>query len=256
MRESILRCLESVETERLAEWETIVVVNSDEDGTVAALAERFPYVRLIVNRTNRGVGPARNQGLRLARGRIIVLLDADTIVFPGSLRGLAEALEKDAEAGVLGPKLVSRDGALQPSARRFPTIQSKLRRRALPGLSRLLPSDEVVLADGEPIDVDYVIGACQAIKREALDDVGLLDERIFYGPEDVDFCLRMWRKGWRVRWDGRWTVYHEEQRVTRRKPLSALSLRHVMALGYFFLKHRYFLRAPSRGAGVRRQDSH
>ncbi len=92
-----------------------------------------------------------------------------------------------------------------------------------------------------------MIGACQAIRREALGEVGVLDEVIFYGPEDVDLCLRMWRRGWRVLWDPGATIVHHEQRETRLRPLSPLMVRHAVALAYFFFKHRYLWRAPGYG---------
>jgi GT2 family glycosyltransferase len=99
-------------------------------------------------------------------------------------------------------------------------------------------------------EVDYVIGACQLIRKAALDEVGLLDERIFYGPEDVDLCLRMQHAGWRVEYVPEAVVMHLERRVTR-KLLSTLTARHVYGLGYFFWKHRHLLTRPTP-ATVRR----
>ena len=145
--------------------------------------------------------------------------------------------------------LVSPDGERQRTARAFPTILTKIRRRAPARLRAVLPNDDV--SDGEQaVNVGYVIGACQAIRRRALDTVGLLDERIFYGPEDVDLCLRMWKAGWRVVWDPRHVVVHHEQRLTKRRLVSRLTLRHAWGLGYFFLKHRYFLHAPAYGVST------
>ncbi|TME18418.1 MAG: glycosyltransferase family 2 protein [Chloroflexi bacterium] len=249
MRDLLLQCLASLEPEMAADWEAIVVVNGDEDGSAVAVRDRFPWVRLIVNESNRGVGPARNQGLEAARGRVILLVDADTTSRAGALTGLVQALEGDSEVGVVGPRLVSPDGERQRTARAFPTILTKIRRRAPARLRAVLPNDDV--SDGEQaVNVGYVIGACQAIRRRALDTVGLLDERIFYGPEDVDLCLRMWKAGWRVVWDPRHVVVHHEQRLTKRRLLSRLTLRHAWGLGYFFLKHRYFLHAPAYGVST------
>ena len=95
-----------------------------------------------------------------------------------------------------------------------------------------------------------MIGACQVIRRTALDEVGLLDERIFYGPEDVDLCLRMHRAGWQVEYVPDAVVMHLERRITR-KLLSVLTARHVYGLGYFFWKHGYLLTRPTVAA-VRR----
>jgi GT2 family glycosyltransferase len=86
--------------------------------------------------------------------------------------------------------------------------------------------------------VDYVIGACQVIRKAALMDVGLLDEHIFYGPEDVDFCLRLQQAGWRVIYNPEAVVEHRERRVTR-SFFSQLGYRHIQGLAYYFWKHGY-----------------
>jgi hypothetical protein len=249
MRELLERCLASVEKEMAADWETIVVINGDDDGTVSMLSRRFPWARLIVNPSNRGVGPARNQGWAVARGTTVIFMDADTSFQEGILTALGATLEQDRSIGVVGPRLVSPEGEKQKTARSFPTLWTKLRRRAPMFLRSMLPSDE--LPDSEkPLDVGYVIGACQVIRRSALEAVGPFDERIFYGPEDVDLCLRMWKAGWRVVWDPRHVVVHHEQRSTKRHLLSRLTLRHAQGLIYFFAKHRYLFRAPAYASRV------
>jgi len=250
MRDLVTRCLETVTAEAPPDWEVIVVVNGDEDGTVGAIRTRFPQVRLIVNARNRGVGPARNQGMALSRGQFIILLDADTTVPPGSLTGLIDALQRAPDVAVLGPRLVSPSGQRQGTARDFPTPLTKVRRRLPERLAAMLPPDAVPDGD-QPRAVGYVIGACQALRRDALGQVGLLDEAIFYGPEDVDLCLRMWKAGWQVVWDPRFTIVHHEQRLTRRRVLSVLTVRHALALAYFFAKHGYLFRPPTYGAQAR-----
>lgn len=221
--------------------EVIVVDNGSTDGTPEWVQARFPRATLVRNERNRGVAPARNQGLRIAGGKYCLLLDVDTVLGDGALSALVGFLDANSSAGLVGPKLVDPDGRLQFTCRRFPTVLSKVARRA-PGRwsGALLEEEEFRRWDhGSPAAVDYVIGACQLLRRSALDEVGLLDERIFYGPEDVDLCLRMWEHGWQVWYVPGASVIHWEQRVTRRLP-SLLAIRHMVALGYFFAKHRYF----------------
>jgi GT2 family glycosyltransferase len=246
MRELLLRCLTTIEESIPTDWRVIVVSNGDSDGTVEATRSQFPWIQLIVNSQNRGVGHARNQGISEASGAVVVLLDADTEVPAGALERLVASLMAEPDVGVVGPRLVSPSGELQYTARTFPTILTKVRRRSPAVLRRILPSDDLVESDG-PRSAGYVIGACQAIRRRALDEVGLLDGAVFYGPEDVDLCLRMWKKGWRVSWDPTITIMHHEQRATRRRLFSGLTLRHIIGLGRYFLKHRYVLRAPQFG---------
>jgi GT2 family glycosyltransferase len=86
--------------------------------------------------------------------------------------------------------------------------------------------------------VDYVIGACQVIRRVALERVGLLDEWIFYGPEDIDFCLRLRASGWHVVYNPDATILHLERRVAR-SFFSFLGWQHLWGVLYYFCKHRY-----------------
>src|SRR6266700_825934 len=135
MRQLLLGCLAAIEADRPADWEVVVVVNGDEDGTAGAVAARFPAARLIVNPTNAGIAPARNQGIAVARGEVVVLLDADTAPPPGALRRLVATLHEQPRAGVVGPLLLAPDGSVQPTGRHFPTLLTKVRRRA-PGWCR------------------------------------------------------------------------------------------------------------------------
>ncbi len=231
--------------------ETIVVDNGSGDDTGVLLARRSDLV-VVQNPRNRGVAPGRNQGLRLARGEFLALLDVDTVPAPGAFATLVGELRGSPDVGLVGPKLVGLDGALQYSCRRFPTLLDKLARRLPERFGRTLTDDVELRAwdHANVRDVDYVIGACQVMRRAALHEVGLLDERIFYGPEDVDLCLRMHRAGWRVVYVPQAVVAHLERRVTH-KLLSMLTLRHVQGLGYYFWKHRYLLTRPTAGV-VRR----
>lgn len=87
-------------------------------------------------------------------------------------------------------------------------------------------------------EVDYVIGACQFIRRETMDQVGLLDERIFYGPEDVDYCLRTHRQGWKVFYFPLTSIVHFEQRMTKKKLFTKITWRHLKGIIYLFIKYR------------------
>ena len=112
---------------------------------------------------------------------------------------LIRYMENQPKVGLCGPKLTGADGELQLSCRRFPTLIDKLA-RCLPSAAARKVTRTVEMADWDHQtirEVDYVIGACQVIRRRALHEVGLFDERIFYGPEDIDLCLRLQQAGWR-----------------------------------------------------------
>ena len=223
--------------------EVIVVDNGSQDETCALVGETLPEAHLVCNPENQGVAPARNQGLRLASGEYVIVLDDDTIVQAGAFDRVIAYLEDHPDVGLCGPKLIDEAGALHLSCRLFPTVGDKFARR-LPArlaqpLARQAEMAEMADWDHHTIrDVDYVIGACQVIRRSALQTVGLFDERIFYGPEDVDLCLRLQQAGWRVVYNPEAVVVHRERRMTR-SWRSPVAWKHVRGLSYFFWKHGY-----------------
>ena len=240
-RQHVGPCLDSLAQASPGEvGEIIVIDNGSTDGTPELVRERAPGARLIRNRENRGVAAARNQGLVLARTPYSIILDVDTVVVPGAFSRLLDFLDTSPDVGVAGPRLIMPDGHVQPSCQLFPTLIDKVMRQ-LPGNlgNRFLREVELAEWDHDGIrDIDYVVGACQAIRMRALHSVGWLDERIFYGPEDVDLCLRMHLAGWRVVYLGDAVVRHECQRVTRQR-LNMLTLRHLKGLAHLFATHRY-----------------
>jgi GT2 family glycosyltransferase len=160
-------------------------------------------------------------------------------------------MDRDAQVGVVGARLEDPDGRLQYTCRTFPTLLSKIGRQLPPAMAaRVLQQSELRGWDhAAPRDVGYVIGACQLIRRRALEQVGAYDPRIFYGPEDVDLCLRMWRAGWRVRYEPAAVFTHHERRVARSSPWrNPVTRAHAAGLAWYFWKHRYLLRAPRYGA--------
>ena len=222
--------------------EVIVIDNGSQDQTCAVIGEVRPDAQLLCNLENRGVAPARNQGIQLARGEYVLILDDDTVVQPGALDVLIRYMEAHSEAGLCGPRLTDADGNLQLSCRRFPTLIDKLARR-LPSILGQEIARKAEMADWDHRtirEVDYVIGACQVIRHRALQEVGLFDERIFYGPEDVDICLRLQQAGWRVVYNPDAVVVHEERRMSRSLG-SGLVWKHICGLGYYFWKHGYLL---------------
>lgn len=240
----LLRCLRSIEDNlKNINYQIILVDNGSTDGTSEMIKEDFPHIFLLRNSQNKGVAPARNQGIRVSRNNYLMLLDADAELTKSAVENLLEFMETHPPVGVVGPKLIDPNGALQFSCRQFPRIITPIYRR----LSFLpFSKNSQVLREHQMSDwdhsyarpVDYVIGACQLIRRSALEEVGLLDEKIFYGPEDIDFCLRMWLNGWMVYYYPDAVIIHHEQRVTKRKPFNILSFRHYMSLVYFFKKYR------------------
>ena len=221
--------------------EIIVVDNGSRDDGLRLLCSIVQRARVIRNTTNRGVAAARNQGLAAAIGRYLWLLDVDTRFLDGDMKALIRFMDRNRDVGLAGCRLVYLDGSTQRSCRKFPTVTSKLCRRLQgPRLGRWQAAEDYDPETASVQEVDYVIGAYQLIRREAFQAIGYLDEGIFYGPEDVDYCLRLWKGGWRVIYYPHVSVLHYEQRITQRHLLSRITWEHVVGLLHYFRKHGYW----------------
>jgi N-acetylglucosaminyl-diphospho-decaprenol L-rhamnosyltransferase len=242
VREALRECLRALRAEGSGcLLETTVVDNASADGTAECVAAEFPEVRLVRNDANLGFARACNQALRTATAPYCCLLNPDTRVTSGALAVLANFLEEHPEVGAAGPQLLNPDGSLQPNGGPFPGLTGTLLRvvRASALFRRWYDRhyrwgrDDLLL----PARVDQVSGACLALRREALDQVGWLDERFFLYYEEVDWLLRARQAGWS-------THYVPEARVTHRwgastSQLPEACLRHLARSEYlYFRKHR------------------
>jgi GT2 family glycosyltransferase len=220
-------------------FETVVVINGSTDGTAEMLGVKFPAARVIANERNLGVAAARNQALAAARGAVLVLLDDDTVPQAGSLATLAAALEERPGVGIAGPRLESPEGGLQLSCRRFHNGLTPLLRR-FRSVERSRRLRAYLLADWDHAsrrEVDHVIGACQAFRRATFERLGPLDNRMFYGWEDTDYCVRARRANLSVLYVPEAVVVHRERRLTRRRPLGRNSFEFVKSMLRFFAKY-------------------
>ena len=203
--ETLSACLASLAADEDAPpTEVIVVDNASDDGTVAALRERHPWVHLIANQANVGFAHAMNQGLEMARGAVLLALNPDTVVPRGAIAAALAELDRHPDVGMLGVKLVRPDGTFDHACKRgFPTISSAL--YYFLGLSRLFPRSARFarytageLGEDEVGTVDAINGAFMLAKREAVEKVGPMDERYWLYAEDIDWCHRFWDEGWKV----------------------------------------------------------
>jgi len=237
------------------EYEVFVVDNGSGDGTVDIIekhTEEMPITLMRLPR-NHGTTMPRNMALRRCTGDVACILDSDAVLKGGSLREIAETLHEDDSIGIIAPKLVFPDGTIQESVRKFPSMFGKFSK--IPGIILKLRYRDI---DGyrdfpftERTVVDYAISACWFFRRELLDEVGYLDERIFYAPEDVDFGIRTWKRGKKTLYYPEFSVLHYVQRLTHKKVFSRIAVSHLMGLIYYFMKHRY-IRKPKANKRVKR----
>ena len=192
--------------------EVVVVDNASGDGSADLVEEAFPQVRLVRNRENLGFARAVNRGLALTGGRWLLLLDPDTVVPPGALEALVRAAERWPEVGVAGPALSDpATGDAQASFRPFVTWQAAFAQHTLakPFLRGSRGPRFAPVAD-RPTDVGFLIGACLLIRRDVFVQLGGLDEGYFLFCEDMDYCRRAIRAGWKLLFTGEARVLHHE----------------------------------------------
>ncbi len=213
--------------------EIIVVDNASRDGSADMVRTEFPGVRLIANAENLGFARANNQGIRASQGRYVVLLNSDTLVPPGALAALVAFMDAHPDAGAVGPRLLRPDGTAQPYA--FggdPTPRYLLAR----GVNRLIfrrPLHD--WATDAVQQVDWVSGACLMVRREAMDQAGLLDENIFMYFEDNDWCLRIRGAGWKVYYNPQAAITHIGGQSLAQNPAARRA--YGESLQYFYAKH-------------------
>lgn len=231
--------------------EIFVVDNGSTDRTQKILenyqATEDPIVHTVLLDRNRGTTVSRNIALRQASGDFILVIDSDVVVPPNVLDRLISHLEYHPKTGLVAPRLVFPDGQPQLSVDRFPTLGHKLKRALF---LRSMEQDADPPSDtAEPKSVDYAVSAFWLLPRRTLDSVGLLDERFFYAPEDVDYCLSIWLTGLTVDYYPAIAAVHDATELSRGLRLNRFTLRHLVGLSKFFLKHRY-------GFGLRRLYRH
>ncbi len=213
--------------------EVIIIDNHSTDGTLDFLHKNYPQLQLIVNDENRGVAAARNQGIKVAQGEKLLLLDNDTEATATAINAMSKHLDSNPDVGLCSCRLVDKEGVPQDSCKPYPGLMIKLRNVLGIGNKMEYKANE----DGiiEPL---YVIGACQMFSKKIVEKVGLLDEHIFYGPEDADWCLRITKEGYHIHCLVNHTIVHDYRRSTKKRPFSKLGRLHIKALIYFYWKHK------------------
>jgi N-acetylglucosaminyl-diphospho-decaprenol L-rhamnosyltransferase len=209
VRDLLRQCLRSVyaglqtcKPANLQTCQVIVVDNISTDGSAEMMRAEFPDVHLIVNAENRGFPAANNQGIEMAQGRYVLILNPDTEIVDAAPATMVAYADANPDVGVVGPQLLNADGSVQSSRRRFPTpatalfestwLQPCAPRRLL---ARYYVQDR---PDDATLDVDWVKGAALMARREAIAQVGPMDAGYFMYSEELDWCKRFKDAGWRV----------------------------------------------------------
>jgi GT2 family glycosyltransferase len=198
-KDLLQKCLDSIyKTIHDITFEIIVIDNASEDDTVVMLKGKFPHITLIKNNRNLGFGAANNQGLRIMRGRYALLLNSDTVLTIQAVEELFTFMETHPEAAMACGQLLNTDGSKQNSIASFPSLLTLMTN--MPLLEYLFPKRYPSKRYNyeKPIEVDSGIGACLLVRKKAIDEVGMFDERYFFFFEETDWAYQMKKAGWKI----------------------------------------------------------
>ena len=232
--------------------QVIVVDNASSDGSADMVADDFPQACLVANQRNRGFPAANNQGIAVADGRYVLLLNPDTEVVANALSALVTFADQNPDVGMIGPKLLNADGSVQSSRRRLPTLATAFIESTWLQPTMARPSSDTLAGritqplrqvleryyvadrpDNVTQDVDWITGAAMLARREAIDEVGLMDEGFFMYSEELDWCRRFAEAGWRV-------VYLPSARIVHHVGKSSEQVMAARHIHFQTSKVRYF----------------
>ncbi|MGI9436758.1 MAG: glycosyltransferase [Geminicoccaceae bacterium] len=241
--ERCIRSLIDVERFEPGRDQILIVDNGSTDGSkglIKTLVAEFPaLIEGIDLPANLGTTVSRNLALAKAKCDHLLIIDSDIFFERPVLRKLLVVLESDPKIGIVAPRLTFPDGRPQMSTDMFPTLPRKLER-----LFRLRALErQADPRDGRGGAVDYAISAFWLMRRALLRHVGLLDQRIFYAPEDVDYGIRTWLAGYRIVFSPELAVIHNAKERSRSWKGLLFTWRHIVGLAYLFRKHGYLWRA-------------
>ena len=249
-RQLTLDCLASIADKTRTPHEVILVDNFSADGSVEAVRRRYPDTVIIANPANHGFARGNNQGMEIARGEFIILLNNDTVLKNDALDRMVGFLEAQPRAGALACKLFDADGVtVQKNCRSFPTPLGTMFGRASL-LTRFFPnnrwSSRNLLTDWDynsPRPVDWVSGAALMVRRAVVEQVGMLDDKTYYMYwEDTDWCKRIRDAGWEVYFTPAGEIVHFTGQGAGRRSLRlrVAMIYHLHRSAYnYFLKHDY-----------------
>jgi hypothetical protein len=250
-QELLARCLDSVfEARKEVSLEVLVADNASTDDSVAWLKRAHPEVRLFENGANVGFGAASNQLIRASSGEHLLLLNNDCVLGPDCLQQLLLCQASDCSIGITGCRVLTGGNFLQPTCDKIgplgfllpnfrKSIDSHLLSFGLPGKSQMARMRRYETRHGydRVHETDFVAGVCMMIRRAVFQTIGELDENFFLYYEDVDYCLRARRAGWKVVYTPLGTACHFVQHKAKKNYPDRVRMESWWSAHYFVRKH-------------------
>jgi len=254
----LLDCLASIKRDvSELKYEVIIADNASTDDSIMQIRAIYPWAKLIMNEQNSGFAKGCNIAIAYSSGRYILLLNPDTLIYSGALKKMVNFMDTNQQVGACGPCLIHPDSdKVDISARNFPKFLPLLWN--LSYLDRLLPHSSVFGAylmnyreKKEQCEVDWVSGACLMVRREAVEQIGGLDENFFMYCEDTDLCYVLKQAGWKIFYLPKVRVAHYKGKCSKLKmdnlPESQLSpwatRQYTRSILYFYNKHYDYIQS-------------
>lgn len=250
-KEMLKVCLKGIVEARLQiDHEIIIVDNGSKDGshqTLSELEKKIKNLKIIFNKKNVGFGAGCNNGIEIAQGEYILILNPDIAILPDSIEAMLEYMERNKKIGVLGPQLLDPDKTIQKSSHRYPAWYIPILRRTFFGKFKWARKklDYYTMTDfnhQETKEVDWLLGAALMIRKEIFKKSVFFDERFFLYFEDIDLCRRAKVNGWQVCYFPQAKMFHYYQRSSAGHGLLALFSKitwiHIVSAIKYFWKWR------------------
>jgi GT2 family glycosyltransferase len=235
--------------------EIIVVDNGSTDGSQEHVRKNFPEVLLLENKVNLGYASGCNKGIHASSGAYICLLNSDIIIQEGGIERMREYMDSHPSIAVLGPRFLGPDGSSQTSCRLFPSLWNEFcaaiaLHRVFPN-SRFFSSSEMDhISHDRILQVEVLAGALWFVRRQAIDEAGLLDERFFMYGEDSDWCKTFWDAGWEIVYFPLVEVIHRHGASSSIDPVRFYIEQYRAGLQYWRKHHGLFARIGIRAIGL------
>lgn len=241
-RDILRDCLKSVYRQTSSiHFETIVVDNASSDGSVEMIQREYPQVILIKNDRNRGFAAANNQGIAIAQGRYVLLLNSDTVILDRAVSKTLAFADQHPEAAVVGCRVLNPDRTLQPTCFLFPSLlnlflSSTYLYKIFPQ-SRFFGREQMTWWDRNDVrQVEAVTGCFMLVRKKSIEQVGMMDEKYFMYAEEADWCYRFQKAGWKNLFFPDAQIIHLGGQSTR-KVSSEMTVCLRLSLLLFFQKH-------------------
>ena len=236
-------CLNSVyNSSKDIDFEVLVVDNNSVDGSLEMLKEKFPQTTVIANKDNKGFSKANNQGIKIAKGEYVVLLNPDTVVEENTFKLCCNFMDANPKSGGLGVKMLDGKGNFLPESKRgLPTPAVAFYK--IFGLSSLFPKSEKFgqyhlghLSKDENHEIEILSGAFMMMRKSVLDEIGLLDESFFMYGEDIDLSYRITQAGYTNHYFSETQIIHYKGESTKKSSINYVFV-FYRAMAIFAKKH-------------------